>query len=391
MRQVMESFFILIFWVTVVAVIIITAGYPAFLTITSLFVKNERCILDAEPTVTLVIAAYNEEGCIKSKVENSLKLDYPKEQLKIIVASDGSTDRTDEIVESYAKDGILLKRFPRTGKTGVQNQIARMVKSDIIVFSDANAMYRFDAIRKLVRNFSNPGVACVSGQLIYRTKNEGAGASERSYWNYEKFIKKCESKISSLIGANGSIYAVRRLDYVEIDKDLISDLVEPLALVKAGKKIVYEPEAISMEEASETYAVEFRRKVRILTRSIRGVLYFSELLNPLRYGFFSIQLLFHKLFRYLVPLFLIAGFASLISLAIMGTYRAFFLISMVAVATAILIGRGIFLRGKSNYMAKAGHLLYYYLMVNSALFLAWINIFRGMKMVLWAPDRTERL
>ena len=256
------------------------------------------------------------------------------------------------------------------------------------MFSDTNALYRPDAIRKLVRNFADPDVACVSGQLVYQTGRAGAGDSERSYWDYEKFMKRRESELSSLIGANGSIYAVRRSEYVEIDNDLISDLVEPLALVQRGKRVVYEPEAISVEEASTTYTVEFRRKVRILTRSIRGVLHMRALFNPFRYGIFSFQLFMHKLMRYMVPLFLLTGFVSLTALAALGTYRPLFLLATGVVVATIFVGRGS-RHLRPNPMIRAFHLLYYYLMVNYALVLAWINILIGRRMVLWAPDRKE--
>lgn len=382
----MEVWLERLFWFSIIMIIVITLGYPIVLALLGPLVRRQRCLDDAEPTVSLIIAAYNEEACIARKLENSLALDYPCECLEIVVASDGSSDRTEEIAKSFSDRGVLLYCFPRTGKTGVQNQVARSAKGEILVFSDANAMYYPDAIHKLVRNFADAEVACVSGQLVYQTDRVGAGDSERSYWDYEKFMKRRESDLSSLIGANGSIYAVRRADYVEIDNDLISDLVEPLALVRRGKRVVYEPEAISVEEASSTYAVEFHRKVRILTRSIRGVLHMRVLFNPFRYGIFSFQLFMHKLMRYTVPLFLLTGFVSLTALAALGSYRPLFLLAAGVVVATIFVGR----RSRPqrpNPIIRACHLLYYYLMVNYALVLAWINILKGTRMVLWAPDR----
>lgn len=373
-------------WLSILMVILITMGYPVILTFLGLLIDRPRRFDDAEPTVSLIIAAYNEEACIARKIENTIAIDYPRDRLDIIVASDGSSDHTDEIVQSFSHLGINLHRFPRTGKTGVQNQVAKIAKGEILIFSDANAMYRPDAIRKLVRNFSDTEVACVSGQLIYQTDRIGAGDSERSYWDYEKFMKRRESDLSSLIGANGSIYAVRRADYVEIDNDLISDLVEPLELVRRGKRVIYEPEAISVEEASSTYGDEFRRKVRILTRSIRGVLHMRALFNPFRYRFFSFQLFMHKLMRYLTPLFLLTGFISLTVLAVLGSYRPLFLLAAGLVLAAIFVGRGL-QPPRQNLMIRICHLLYYYLMVNYALALAWINVLKGTRMILWAPDR----
>lgn len=382
----MEIWLERVLWLSVIMVVAVTVGYPLFLAISWPFARRQRRLDDAEPVVSLIIAAYNEEGSLARKLENTLTLDYPRKRLEIIVASDGSTDPTDEIARSFSDRGVLLRRFPRTGKTGVQNQAVRTAKGEILVFSDANALYHPDAIRKLVRNFADPEVACVSGQLVYQVDRAGAGDSERSYWGYEKFMKRCESELSSLIGANGSIYAVRRADYVEIGNDLISDLVEPLALVQRGKRVVYEPEAVSVEVASTTYTAEFRRKVRILTRSIQGLLHMRALLNPFRYGIFSFQLLMHKLLRYLVPLFLATGFASLAALAAIGHRRVPFLLAAGGVTVAILVGWGT-RPSRSNVLVRAGHLLYYYLMVNFALVLAWINVFWGKRKTFWVPER----
>jgi cellulose synthase/poly-beta-1,6-N-acetylglucosamine synthase-like glycosyltransferase len=386
----MELWLERILWFSVIMVILVTVGYPIFLALCWPFARRRRQVDSAERQVSLIIAAFNEEAVIARKIENSLVLDYPRERLEIIVASDGSTDRTDQITQSFGGRGVSLLRFPRTGKTGVQNEVARIAKGEVLVFSDANAFYRPDAIRKLVRHFADPEVACVCGQLVYSVggAGAGAGASERSYWDYEKFMKQRESDLSSAIGANGSIYAVRRADYVELDKDLISDFVEPLALVQRHKRVIYEPEAISEEAASNTYGVEFRRKVRILTRSIRGLLHMRALLNPLRYGIFSFQLLMHKLLRFLTPLFLISGFASLAALAAIGRYRVLFLLLVLALAVAVAVGRGV-IRERSNPLIRASHLLYYFLMVNFALVVAWANILRGKRMRFWAPERKD--
>jgi cellulose synthase/poly-beta-1,6-N-acetylglucosamine synthase-like glycosyltransferase len=199
-------------------------------------------------------------------------------------------------------------------------------------------------------------------------------------------MKRRESDLSSLIGANGSIYAVRRSAYVEISNDLISDLVEPLALVHRGWRVVYEPEAVSVEDAASTYSGEYRRKVRILTRSIKGLLHMRALLNPFRYGIFSFQLVLHKLLRYFVPYFLLTGLGSLAGLAALGQYRVTFAFAAIAMTVAILVGRSTRLR-KSNPFVLACHFVYYYLMVNYALVPAWINIVRGTRVTVWVPER----
>lgn len=377
-----------VLWVSVAMVVLGVVGYPALLALSWPFMRRTRVFDGSEPDVTLVIAAHNEEGTIAAKLQNSLELRYPRDRLEIVVASDGSTDRTDEIVRSFAERGIILARFARIGKTGMQNRMAGRARGEILVFSDANASFRPDAIAKLVRHFADPAVGGVCGQLVYCVEKEGAGSSERLYWDYEKFMKVRESALSSVVGANGSIYAVRRCDYVEIDDGLISDLVEPLALVRSGKRVVYEPEAISVEDASTDYDIEFRRKVRILTRGILGLLSMAALLNPFRYGVFSVQLIMHKLLRFATPAFLLGAAVALVSLVALGRYRALALIVLAGVATALGFGRR---GGRQNAFVKACHVLYYYLMVNYALLLAWGNVLRGRHMKVWVPERKQSI
>lgn len=376
-----------IFWGSVSFVVAATVGYPLMISVFSLFVQRSRIFRDDEPTVTLIIAAHNEEKVIKEKIDNTLSLDYPKNKLDIIVASDGSTDMTNEIVSSFADRGVILRAYNRLGKTGIQNESVKKANGEILVFSDANAMYRKDAIKKLVRNFADESVGCVSGQLIYQRRGHcAAGESEGYYWNYEKYLKKKESALSSLLGVNGSIYAVRKEDYVYIDNKLISDFVEPLEIVRRGKKVVYEPEAISEEEPSVSYDKELRRKIRILTRSIRGLLHMKSLLNPFKYGIFSLQLFLHKACRYLVPFFLAASAACLLILAGRPLYFSLFCLMITSFAVAA-IARLFIDIAPGNKIFKVFNLIYYYFLVNYAVTLAWVNIVRGSEITVWTTDR----
>lgn len=383
------TFLDFVLWGSVIAVVVVTLGYPALLALTAPMVRNRNMDELWEPSVSLIIAAYNEESVIGDKLNNSLELSYPRDKLEIIVASDGSTDQTNNIAKSYESRGVVLLSFPRTGKTGVQNQVAKRATGEILVFSDANALYKPDAIGKLVRNFSDPDVGGVCGQLDYLVDAEGAGNSESLYWRYEKFIKRRESELSSVVGANGSIYAVRRSDYVQLDDDMISDFVEPLALVRSGKRVVYEAEAVSIEAASTSYGAEYRRKVRILTRSIRGLLRMRQLLNPLRFGIFAVQLIMHKLLRFLTPAFLIAGVSALTGLALLGKYRPLFL-TAVAITTVATIVTSRRTADRPSMFVRACHLLCYYVLANWALVLAWRNVVRGDHMTLWAPERSQK-
>lgn len=378
-----------IFFISIFFIFFVTAVYPLLLILFSLFIPDKRISDNMEmnefPFVTMIISAYNEEAVIASKLDNSLSLDYPKDKLEIIVASDGSSDRTNEIVQSYESKGIRLYVYNRMGKTGIQNETVKKAVGEIIVFSDANAMYHEDAVKKLVRNFKDNNIGCVCGQLIYsRDGITESGAGESDYWNYEKLLKRKESMLSSLIGVNGSIYALRKADYVELNSELISDFVEPLEIVKSGKRVVYEEEAISVEEEpSKSITDEFNRKVRILTRSMQGMLYMRCLLNPFKYGIFAIQFLIHKFFRYLIPFFIISGLFSLALLSGDIIFFVFFLI----VATIFLLGIVGKFTHKKGHSPKLFLLVYYYFMVNYAVLIAWKNVIKNRKITLWSTGR----
>jgi cellulose synthase/poly-beta-1,6-N-acetylglucosamine synthase-like glycosyltransferase len=383
----MSSLFESIFWCSVSFVAATTVGYPLLLTALSIFAQRPRTMRDDEPTVTLIIAAHNEEKVIKEKLDNSLSLDYPEKKLEIIVASDGSTDMTDDIVSSFADRGVILHAYNRMGKTGIQNGSVEKAHGEILVFSDANAMYKKDAIRKLVRNFADEAVGCVSGQLIYRRRGDcAAGESEGCYWKYEKYLKEKESALSSLLGVNGSIYAVRKEDYVCIDNSLISDFVEPLEIVRRGKRVVYEPEAVSEEEPSVSYDKELRRKIRSLTRSIRGLLHMKSLMNPFKHGIFAVQLFVHKACRYLVPFFLATSAACLLILTGSPLYFALFCLMVMSLALAA-VGRLFADIAPGNKVFKVVNLIYYYFLVNYAVTLAWVNVMRGSEITVWTTDR----
>ncbi|WP_379810114.1 glycosyltransferase [Halolamina salifodinae] len=266
------------------------------------------------PTVSLVIAAYNEEEIIAEKIENSLDIDYPSEKLEIIVFSDASSDKTDEIVSSYCTDGVKLRRIEgRVGKTECQNIVVRELDSEIVVFSDANSMYESDAILELIRAFE-PGVGCVVGELRYG--DDGNVEGESIYWQYERLIKRFESQFGSVTTANGSIYAVRASAYVPLAREAISDFAEPLSLIENGHRVAYVSSAIAREQTGESTESELSRRIRIVTRSWNTLFDHLELLNVLQYPLFGFKLLSHKVLRWLSPVFLSCMFVASVALAV---------------------------------------------------------------------------
>lgn len=290
------------------------AGYPIILQL-GIWVRGVRQIRrgDDLPMVSLVISAYNEAETIAEKLRNSLALNYPADKLEIVVISDASSDGTDAIVRGFAGRGVrLCRQDERRGKTAGLNRFVPDLKGDVVVFSDANAMYERDAIRMLVRNLADPTVGCVTGEARYLGDSRtAAGIGERAYWDYEILIKRLETAVGSMVGGDGAIYAIRRSLWRALPEDAINDFLNPLQIVGAGWRAVYEPEAICYEEAAGTAGREYRRRVRIVSRSWRAVFQAPGVLNPFKVGFFTFSLLSHKVMRWLTGVFLaLAAFSG---------------------------------------------------------------------------------
>ena len=268
------------------------------------------------PPLTLVISAYNEAPVIRNKIENALELDYPADHLEILVISDASDDGTDAIVQRYASRGVRLFRQPeRRGKTAGLNAALPGARGDIIVFSDANAMYRPDALRMLVRNFADPKVGCATGEARYVPgRNVIADVGERVYWDYEMQVKRLETALGSMVGGDGAIYAIRKSLWQPLPENAINDFLNPLQIVAAGWRAVYEPDAVCFEESAGRTGAEYRRRVRIVSRSWRAIFQAPAVLNPFRVGFFAWSVLSHKVLRWLSGVFAATAAVALIGL-----------------------------------------------------------------------------
>lgn len=361
-------------------------GYPALIFALSRIFGRPAMQARITPKVSLIIAAYNEERDIASKIENSLALDYPKEKLEIIVASDCSTDRTDEIVRQYTDRNVILHRQPeRLGKSVAQNSAMKISTGEILVFSDATTMYERDVLRMIVRNFADPEVGCVAGNLVYVDRiSTAVGKGCRSYWGYEKFLKKCESQMGSLIGVSGCLYAVRRSNYARIAHDMSSDFVIATEIHLQGLRTVYDEEAVSLEETNERSKDEFRMRVRVIEQTMSAMDRYSEVLNPLRHGMYAFQMISHKLLRYAVPLFLIAAFTSNLFLINGSTiYRLSFLCQGIFYLTALagLIGE------RMNLKLGPLAIPYYFVLANTASLIAFLKYARGEAHIVWEPLR----
>lgn len=376
------------FWILLALVVYVYAGYPLLLWVLRA-ARGPRpvAVADAEPPVTLVISAYNEEAVIGPKLDNSLALDYPRNRLQVMVVSDACEDRTDDIVRSYADRGVtLLAMAERGGKTLGLNAAVAAASGEIIVFSDANAMYGRDVIRQLVRNFADPAVGAAVGESTYVDPEVESERSEGLYWRYETAIKRLESAVGSVVGGDGAIYAVRRALYEPMRADALSDFVNPLQVVRGGHRCVYEPAARSYERAADDFGKEFRRKVRIVNRAWRALWRLRELLNPLRHGLFAWQLLSHKLLRWLVPVQLVGLFA--VNVAIAGEGGVYALALAGQVAFYGLAAAGYLLRRRPAIPAVLS-VPYYFCLVNVASALGILDAFRGRTYTTWATPRAR--
>ncbi|KTG11070.1 glycosyl transferase [Haloprofundus marisrubri] len=337
---------------------------------------------DEPPKVALIIAAYNEEAVIADKLENSLELDYPDEKLDIVVFSDASSDRTDDIVRSYADQGVRLERIEgRVGKTACQNAVAERVDAEVLVFSDANSMYEPDAVRKLVSSMG-PEVGCVVGELrLSRETDDVEG--ESIWWQYTRFIKEYESKLGSVVKGNGAIYAIRSEAYVPLPADAISDFAEPLSIRSEGWRVVYEPDAIAREHTARSVDAELRRKVRITTRSWHTVAQYLHLLNPLRYGFFSVKFASDTVLWWSTPMLSAVAFVALGALVTL-TGSFLYLVPFSASVGFLLLGLvGYLLEDGRRKVPNLFHVPYYFLVGNYSLLVGAWNFVNSRNVVTW--------
>ena len=337
------------------------------------------------PTVTAIVAAYNEGQHIASKLHNILTLDYPPDCLDVIVASDASSDETDRIVGEFSATNVHLLRVDgRQGKTACQNAAAAAAKGEVLLFTDATTALDDKSLRAIVRNFQDSQVGCVAGRLVYVTQGDDAtGRGGTSYWGYETALRMAESALGSLIGVSGCLYAVRRSAYRPISPELISDFVIAMDMREQGLRTVLEPAAVCIEETLDRADRELSMRIRVGLRSLSALATRRRFLNPFHHGFFAWQLWSHKLLRYLSPLFVMLALVTNIALALQGRHE----LLMALQAAALGAGMIGFLPGRlfrhSRLMAQP----YYFLLTNVASAISLVRFLRGERVVTWTPLR----
>ena len=361
-------------------------GYPLLLTLISMIRPKPVHSRDWTPSVTVIIAAYNEERDLAAKLENTLALDYPKSQLEIIVTSDCSSDRTDQIARSYADRGVRLHRQEeRLGKTAAQNAAVLKARGEIIVFSDATTHYQPDVLRLLTPSFADESVGCATGRVIYQdVKDTSVGTGTQSYWNYEFFLKKHESNVCSLIGVCGCMYAVRKSAYVPLYHEACSDFIIATTMVEQGLRAVYIDEAVCMEEPNRHAKKELAARVRIISQTFSDLWRNRSVLNPLRSGFYAVQLWSHKVMRYLVPVLLIAVFVTSGFLAPRNVFYAALFVLQLAFYLAALVS---WLLEKAGMSVRLLALPQYFVITNLASLIAFVKFVSGESYTRWEPHR----
>lgn len=375
-----------IFWLSVAAIGYAYVGYPLLLLLLSRIRPKPVKSGQWTPSVTVIIAAYNEERDLAAKLENTLALDYPSSHLEILVTSDCSSDRTDEIARSFASRGVRLHRQDeRHGKTAAQNAAVTKARGEIIVFSDATTHYRPDVLRLMVPAFADRSVGCVTGRVIYQDdKDSSVGTGTQSYWNYEFFLKRHESAVCSLIGVCGCMYAVRASAYVPLYNEACSDFIIATTMVEQGLRAVYVPEAVCTEEPNRQAKKELAARVRIISQTFADLWRNRSVLNPFRSGFYAVQLWSHKLMRYLVPVFLIAIFIASAFLARQNAFYAVVFVIQVAFYLAALTSWGLERIGVTFSLLA---LPQYFVITNLASLIAFVKFLTGERYTRWEPSR----
>jgi cellulose synthase/poly-beta-1,6-N-acetylglucosamine synthase-like glycosyltransferase len=380
---------VLLFWLSAFVIFYTYIGFPLIVVLRGLWVGRpyRHDAITSYPMVSIVISAYNEARGIAEKLDNILSMEYPRDRLEVVISSDGSTDGTDAIVERYKEHGVKLLSLARVGKAAALNAAVASSKGEILVFSDANSMYKSDAILELVRPFVDPKIGGVAGNQVYR--NEDAGGSsrdgERAYWNFDRMLKSFQGKSGNTLAATGAIYAIRKSLFRPIPDGVSDDFVTSTGVIVQGYRLVFAPDAIAYEPVAATSKMEFGRKVRVIIRSWRAFIYMRELLNPFRYRFYAIQLFSHKILRYLVvfPLMLL----FLISPFLWNVSPFYQLATVLQILFYSFAALGLWL-GKTRFgKMKFLTIPFYFCMVNAASLIAIINVMKGNQVKHWEPAR----
>ena len=376
----------ILFWVACMTLVYVYVLFPVLVRLLASRIGAAVCETDLPLSATIIVTAYNEEKGILAKLENLLTLDYPRDRLDIIVASDASSDSTDQLVRDCGFDRVKLLRIEgRKGKTNCQNAAASIARGEILVFTDATTRLDAGALRALVRRFHSADVGCVAGRLMYVSRTENVtGQGGVAYWDYEIKLRMAESALGTLIGVSGCLYAVRRTAYRAINPSLISDFVVSMKMREQSLRTVLAANAVCYEETLNHGTQEMSMRVRVAIRSINALICERRFLNPWRYGLFAWQLWSHKLLRYASPFLWLIALGANLALTPKHPFYVVLLVGQIAIILAGTVGFAL-----QSRLNKLGILSqpYYFLLTNIASFIAALRYVRGERMVTWKPLR----
>lgn len=372
-----------LFWICLAACVYVYFGYPALLWIVSRLRPRPAASADITPAVTFIIPAYNEESVIGEKIENTLALDYPSQQIEVLIVSNGSTDRTNEIVRSCKDPRVHLLALSRPGKMQALNEGAAAARGEILVFTDADFLLDAHSLLRLTSHFADPRVGGVCGSRNTRVRREGdaTGEGEGLYARWDKWQKTLESKIGSVFAADGLLYAIRRALYVPItDIHAADDIAISTRIPLQGYRLLFDPEATAYERADVHAEQELARRIRVTNHSVRAILGLGR--HLFTHGFYSLELVSHKLVRHLVPFFLIPLFITSAFL-----YRVAFAGQVLIYALAIA---GWLLRNSRIGRAKPLFVPYYFCFVNAAALFGVLSLAHGRRVEAWSSRAQPR-
>lgn len=376
----------ILFWTAGITLVYVYVLYPVATRLLAARFGVVAADGDVALSVSIVVTAYNEEKGILAKLDNLLALDYPKELVDIIVASDASSDATDRLVRDCGSERVQLLRVEgRQGKTACQNAAAAIARGEILIFTDATTQLDAGVPRALVRRFQAPDVGCVAGRLVYVSRTENVtGRGGEAYWDYEIKLRAAESALGSVVGVSGCLYAVRHSAYRAINPGLISDFVVSMKMREQSLRTVLAADAVCYEETLNRGAHELSMRVRVAIRSINALVCERRFLNPWRYGIFAWQLWSHKVLRYASPFLWLVALGTNLALAPRHPLYGALVVCQSAVILAGIMGFALHSR-----LAKLGMLSrpYYFLLTNLASFIAAVRYAKGERMVTWKPVR----
>lgn len=384
--------FKVLFWISAFLIFYSFIGYPLSLFLLNKITKKKSIDINTflRPFVSIIIPAHNEEEVIEQKLNNLISLNYPKELMEIIIASDNSTDKTNEIVEEFIKKNkdyniSLYIVNKRQGKTNAQNEAVKIAKGEILVFSDANAMLDKDSIINLVSSFTSEDIIYVTGRLKYVNSLENASSeAENRYWNYDLFMRRVESDIKTITAGNGAIYAIRKSEYVDFDPIMCHDSAMPLYAGINNKRALYNPNAIAYEKAGETSQDEFKRKVRMFRNILDAIFGVPQKYNIFKCGWFSYFYFGHRTLRYsLFILHIICFIANVLLIKENIFYSLTFIMQCIFYLLAIC-------KKLFGFKNKIFYYPYYYSMTLAAQLIGAINQITGKSKPFWEKAESTR-